>query len=497
MRPPIKIIRFSLLFLLVIGLGFTAWYLPGSSDHPPARKRLGDIETTLQLPEAWKGDLDEMTERRLVRILVPYSKTLYFIDRGQERGIVHDAGIELQKWLNRKYGSKKLPVRVAFIPSPREFLLDNLADGLGDIAAGNLTITPERLKHVDFTDPAPKPVNEIVVTGPASPTLNSIADLAKVPVYVRKTSSYYEHLVKLDADKKLGLNIKFADETLEDEGLLEMVNAGMTPLAIVDSHKAKFWSHIFKNITLREDLVINQGGKIAWAIRKNSPKLRAELDAFRKTEDNRYGLTNMLLKRYLGTTKYVENATHKDEIKKFDNLKHLFRKYADKYNLDTLLLLAQGYQESRLNQGTRSHAGAVGIMQVLPKTASSPPIEIHDVEKDPEQNIHAGAKYMRHLIGTYLNEPDLDQTNRLLLGLAAYNAGPGNLRKMRKKTSQMNLNPNLWFNHVEYGAAHVIGRETVQYVSNVYKYYLAYRLVEEDRRITQERTEAWKQKNLN
>jgi len=470
--------------LLIFWAGFILFLSPKTL-HPTKsiteKKRIGEIETTLPLPEAWIGDLDGMLERRMVRVLVPYNKMLYFHDKGRERGIVHDAGMELQKWLNRKYGRKSMPITVMFIPSSRQYLLQNLVDGLGDIAAGNLTVTPSRLAIVDFTDPHPKPVNEIVVTGPSAPLLKNVSDLEEVDIYVRKSSSYYEHLVNITEKQNLNFNLIPADEHLEDEDLLEMVNAGLLSLAVVDNHKAKFWAQIFDKISLREDLIINQGGKIAWAVRKNSPRLRSELNEFRKIEGNKKGVANVLLKRYLNSISYLKSATDRNELVKFDQLLELFKKYAEMYDLDALLMMAQGYQESRLDNSVRSGAGAVGIMQLLPSTAQSDPIQINGIESDPEQNIHAGAKYMRHLLDTYLSDPNLDSTNKLLLGLAAYNAGPGNLRKLRNQAVEMRLDPNIWFNNVEYAAAEIIGRETVQYVNNIYKYYLAYRLVEQQR----------------
>ena len=474
-----------ILFLIIsAGLGLLFWL---TTEHHPAKaiheqKRFENLDLALSLPKSWTGDLDGMLERRLVRILVPYSKTFYFLDRGQARGAVHDAGMELQKWLNRKYGSKTLPIRVIFIPTSRQHFFQELLDGNGDIIAGNLTITPMRQKQVDFTDPITHDINELVITGPASTNLRTIEDLAKETIYVRQSSSYYEHLQNLSNQRNLNLNIVPADEALEDEDLLEMVNAGLLPLAIVDSHKAAFWAQILSDITIREDLVVNQGGKIAWAIRKKSPKLLAELNAFIRSEGSQKGLANMLLKRYLVSTQPLSRATDEIELEKFDSLQDLFRKYAEIYKLDNLLLLAQGYQESRLDQSTRSRAGAVGIMQILPSTAASEHIKIKHIDTDVEQNIHAGAKYMRHLLDTYLSDPGMDQKNQLLLGLAMYNAGPGNVQKMRRQAVAMGLDQNIWFNNVEHAAAQLIGRETVQYVSNIYKYYLSYRLVEERRK---------------
>ena len=468
------------LVLLVICAGLVFW--PAGHKLPIAQhseqQRIEQVEMALPLPAPSTDDLDQMLERRLVRILVPFNKIFYFLDQGQARGIVHDLGMELQKWLTRRYGSKTLPIRVVFIPTSRQHLLTDLVDGHGDIAAGNLTITPERQKLVDFTQPSNKAVNEIVVTGPGAPVLNSFDDFGSLPVYVRKSSSYYEHLEKLAAEERLQLNLIPADEALEDADLLEMVNAGLIPLAIVDDHKATFWAQVFNDLTLRHDLAVNRGGRIAWAIRKNSPKLLAELNEFGRVEGNRKGLINMLLKRYLDSTRYVTRATDAQELAKFDALRDLFKKYAAMYGLDDLLLMAQGYQESRLDQSVRSRAGAVGIMQILPSTAAYEHIRIEDVASDPEQNIHAACKYMRYLLDKYLDDPQLDPTNRLLLGLAAYNAGPANMQRMRDKAAAMGLDPNRWFANVEHAAAQLIGRETVQYVSNIYKYYLAYRLVE-------------------
>ena len=485
-----KVKKAHLLTLFVILAALATWLLL-PRQHPVApvseERRIEEVESTLPVPKAWSGDLDEMRQRRLVRILVPYNKTQYFLDQGQAHGIVHDAGRELEKWLNRKHGNKTLPMRVIFIPTARKHLLQDLVEGFGDIAAGNLTITPERQKIVDFAGTGIRNVAEIIVTGPGAPEVNKLADLADIPIYVRESSSYHEHLTRLAEEQGLDLDIRLADEILEDEDLLEMVNAGLLPLAIVDDHKARFWMQFFSKIEIHEDLAINQGGRIAWAIRKNSPKLFAELKEFYRVEGRKKGLSNILLKRYLGSTKYVLNATDSDEIAKFDELVDIFKEYAGTYSLDYLLLMAQGYQESRLNQSARSHAGAVGIMQVLPKTAASKPVGLKGIESDVKKNIHAGAKYLRYLMDTYLNDPAIDERNRLLLGLAAYNAGPGNLRKIRRKTTEMGLDRNRWFDNVEHGAAQVIGRETVQYVSNIYKYYLAYLLVEERRRAREKR----------
>ena len=245
--------------------------------------------------------------------------------------------------------------------------------GLGDIVVAGVTVTAEREKFVDFTIPTTtKPINEIVVTGPQSPQLTSIDDLAGKEVFVRKTSSYWTHLEQLNArfkkEGKAAITLRAAPEDLEDEDLLEMLNAGLFGIAVVDDYKLELWSKIFPKIKSRPDLAVSTGGELAWAIRPNSPQLKAALDAFLKTHRQGTTFGNTLLKRYIGNTKFVAEARSPAEMKKFQSVVDLFRKYAGQYNVDFLLMLAQGYQESRLDQQVKSPVGAIGVMQVMPAT---------------------------------------------------------------------------------------------------------------------------------
>jgi membrane-bound lytic murein transglycosylase MltF len=146
------------------------------------------------------------------------------------------------------------------------------------------------------------------------------------------------------------------------------------------------------------------------------------------------------------------------------------------YEIEYLFAAAQGYQESRLDQSVRSHAGAVGIMQLLPATASDKSVAIAGID-EAEPNIHAGIKYMDYLRDRYFSDPDISPLNQALLALGAYNAGPGRMIGLRAKAEERGYDPNVWFDNVELIAAEEIGRETVQYVSNIYRYYLTYRLV--------------------
>lgn len=433
-----------------------------------------------QALKTWTGDWDGMVARNQVRVLVPFSKTFYFLDGGRQRGLTYDLMKIFEKQINKDLKRKTMQVQFVFIPVNRDELIPDLLNGVGDIAAGALTITPKRKKLIDFSEPFLTKVREIIVTGPSSPTLSSLDDLAGKTIHVRKSSSFYEHLVRVNASFKIAgtpeIKLVLAEENLEDEDLLEMVNAGLLPMLVMDSPKAEFWAKIFENIRLHPDIAVNTDGKIAWAFRKNSPKLKKVINQF--ASKNRKGslIGNMLFTRYLKNTKYVTNALATHERKKFQSLMHVFQKTARQYGFDWVLAMALGYQESTLDQRKRSAAGAIGVMQLLPSTARDPNVNIPNIEK-LEPNIHAGVKYLHFLHDQYFKNQDMDLLNQWLFAIASYNAGPARVAKLRTEARSMGLNSNKWFKNVELVAAKRIGRETVQYVSNIYKYFIAYRLI--------------------
>jgi membrane-bound lytic murein transglycosylase MltF len=433
-----------------------------------------------QALKTWTGDWDGMVARNQVRVLVPFSKTFYFLDGGRQRGLTYDLMKIFEKQINQDLKRKTVQVQFVFIPVNRDELIPDLLNGVGDIAAGALTITPERKKLIDFSEPFLTNVREIIVTGPNSPTLSSLDDLAGKTIHVRKSSSFYENLVRVNTSFKISgkpeIKLVPAEENLEDEDLLEMVNAGLLPMLVMDGPKAEFWAKILENIRLHPDIAVNTDGKIAWAFRKNSPKLKKVINQF--ASKNRKGslIGNMLFTRYLKNTKYVTNALATHERKKFQSLMHVFQKTAGQYGFDWVLAMALGYQESTLDQRKRSSAGAIGVMQLLPSTARDPNVNIPNIEK-LEPNIHAGVKYLHFLHDRYFKDQDMDLLNQWLFAIASYNAGPARVAKLRTEARSMGLNSNKWFKNVELVAAKRIGRETVQYVSNIYKYFIAYRLI--------------------
>lgn len=440
-----------------------------------------------EMLKPWEGDLPDMLDRRVIRVLTTYSKTFFFIDKGTQRGATHDLFIAFEKSLNqqlekdKKLKQRHLKVRIVFVPVERDQLLTALNEGKGDIVAANLTVTPSREQRVTFTQPLYTNVKELLLSGPTSPQVDNLEQLSGKTVFVRTSSSYYESLQALNAhfakESRPPVTLEVAPEALEDEDLIEMLNAGLIPLIVVDHHKAQFWKQVFPKIQIHENIVLRDNGEIAWAVRKNNPQLLALLNNFVKKNAKGSTLGNTLFLRYLKNAAYVKNAAAEKERQKFLAMVDLFKKYGERYQIDWLLMAAQGYQESRLNQTVRSPVGAIGVMQVMPSTGKE--LKVGDI-RSVEPNIHAGVKYMRWMIDRYYADKPMTPLDKVLFTFASYNAGPARIARLRVETEKRGFNPNVWFGNVEHLAAEKIGAETVTYVSNIYKYYIAYRLIMDD-----------------
>jgi len=441
------------------------------------------------LTAAWLGDLDGMAERHAVRTLVVSGGPQFFYDRGKPRGIVAELLVLLQKELNA--GLDRGPDQIEIVPMPvsRDRLIPALVNGNADLVAADLTITDARSDLVDFSIPLVRNVDEIVVFAPGKgDDVSVLDDLSGRTVYVRKSSSYFEHLSELNKDL-IGqglrpVRIDEANEYLRYQDILEMVNAGLVSATVVDSYKASYWSKIFPDMNVREELVVHAGGEIAWVFRKESPQLAAAINSFAR--DHRQGtlIGNVLINRYMENLDWVRNSSADESVERLRPLLEHFRSSAAENGLEPLMLAAQAYQESELDHSKESPAGAVGIMQIKPSTAADRNVGIDDISS-PADNIRAGARYMRFLMDRYFSEPEMGEVQQWLFALAAYNAGPARIQRLRNLAAAEGHDPNLWLDNVELIAARKIGRETVRYVRNVFKYYVAYRLAWEDRALRQ------------
>jgi membrane-bound lytic murein transglycosylase MltF len=456
--------------------------LKRQSAEATPRQDASQSTSSLEMPITFDrhlGDLDAMAKRHRIRALVVSSRSGFFYDNGHPQGIFYEAMEEFQRYANMKLKTGSVKIIVTYIPVRPEQMETALLEGVGDVVVYGVIVTPEREKIVLFTTPIDTNVKQVIVTGPKAPSVATLEDLSGKEVYVNPLTVYSENLQALSASlQKAGkppVLVKNADPNLTDEDLLEMVNAGLIPATVTLNVRAQFWSKVLPGLTLHPDMVLKEDGQLAFALRKDSPKLQALLNEFIKGRQKGTAFGNVLVARYLQKTKWVQDSTSTEEMKKFQSYVRYFQKYAAEYDFDYLMLVAQGYQESLLDQSRKNPSGAVGIMQVIPKYAAAAPINISDVHT-AEGNIQAGAKMLRNIADTYFKDDKLDPLNKTLMVFASYNAGPTRIARLRKKAASEGLDPNKWFGNVELMVAKEVGQETVQYVSNIYKYYVAYKL---------------------
>jgi membrane-bound lytic murein transglycosylase MltF len=437
---------------------------------------LNDIWPPLAQP--WKGDLDDMLDRGIIRVLTPFSLGSYHIDYGQQRGTNYEISKLMEKYIKKKFGKEAKELKVIIIPVRRDQLIPYLIKGYGDIVMGSLTITDSRKEVIAFATPMSNKIKELLVTGPSSPEINSIDDLSGQEVAVSLESSFYETLTNLNKkfkdEKKPEIKIVPVDPRLEREDVLEMVQSGLLPITVHDSHFLELWRKIFKDIVVHDDIPLKENVEIAMALRKDSPQLKKLLDEF--SHKHRHGtlITNIIYNRYIKNTEWVLPALEREPFSKMEEYVSLFKKYGEQYNFDWVLLASFAYQESRFDHNAKSRAGALGIMQILPSTAADKLIGINDIST-PENNIHAGTRYLSVLRDTYFSDEKLDDFERMLFTMAGYNAGPNRIRRMRKEAESHGLDPDKWFKNVEYVVASRIGREPVEYVGNIFQHYVAYK----------------------
>ena len=477
--------------------GALAAVAPSVTHARPATRQQRALDLAGGTAALLTGDFDQMLARRLIRVGVPYSRTHYYNERGRERGITAESMRDFEQWLNRRHARRlaRRPLTLVMLPTTRDTLLDDIAAGRTDLAAGNITVTPARLAQVDFFSPTDRPPGrELIAAGPGSPHVTSLQDLAGKTVHARGSTSFVDTLASWNTRfaqaGRTPIEVAPLPDDMEDEDVLELVAAGALDFCVVDEWKGRIWARALPGLVLRTDLVLRDDVRAGWAMRHGSPLLMAELDVFYRQHVKKHHLIEIRLADALRRATRLRNPASGAEHQRFAGHVALFEKYGERYGFDPLLLLAQGYQESGLRQDVVSPSGAVGLMQLLPATGAA--MKVGDI-RQTEANVHAAVRYMDKLMTRYLGDAPLSRQQRTLFALASYNAGPARIAGLRKVAAERGVDPNTWFGQVERLAAERIGLETTTYVRNIYKYYVAYTLTDETRarqRATRERAES-------
>ena len=468
-------------FLLVFASGMVFSFSSQKSQAQLDKEFREELRKTLQLAsgfvEEHTHDLPEMLKTRRIRVLTTYNFTNYFFHKGQTFGFEHSNMEEYRKFLMKGKGRNELQVDFFYFPVPHDILIEALNRGFGDIVAANLTIIPERSQEVDFTEPYLWGVKEILISRKGDEKIEKLEDISGKKVHVRGGSSYETSLQKLNLEfEKKNLKpvrIETLPGLFGTDGIIEMVDSGLIDYTIADSHLASLASKIFPDIHAHEKIVFNPDVRFGWMVRKNNPKLKASLNQFAATVKKGTLLGNMFYNRYFKDNPWQRKGLSQEDLKQLASYKQIAKKYCDKYDLDWLLLAALAYQESRFDSKARSQAGAVGLIQMLPSTGKD--MGFKDISS-PENNLHAGAKYLRWIMDRYFNEENISTDDRIRFALAAYNAGPANIQRSRALAEKMDLDGKQWFNNTELGVIREVGFEPVHYVRNINKYYLAFRI---------------------
>ena len=437
------------------------------------------LEQASRLSEPHTDDLPAMIDRRTVRVLTTYSLSSFFVVEGQGHGFEYSLAKEYERFLNRGYTRRDLHTVIEYIPVPEALLVPCLLRGIGDIIAAGRSINHKPDPGTRYTEPYLTDVHHVFVTHKDAPAIKTLEDLSDRQIIIRPIRHHLETILKVNeqlGQKRLPpIRLVRAHTYLTAEDMLELINAGIFELSIVENHIADTWATVMPNVRISNHLLAEQRSSVAWLVRAENPMLRESLNRFleRYRKGTLHG--NIYFDRYFNNIRWIKNPLAPTEQERFAAFAPLFKKYGQQYGIDWMLLVAIAFQESGLDPKVRSHAGAVGLMQVLPSTASDKRIQIQNIE-DIENNIHAGTKYLALLRDTYFKDLKDFPSTQMRFSLAAYNAGPLKINRSRKAALKMGFDPNRWFQHGEFAALKYIGQEPVRFVSNVNKYYLAYTL---------------------
>ena len=422
------------------------------------------------------GDLPEMQRRGVLRVITRNNAATFFLWRGEQMGFEFE--------LLREFAKRRdLHVEVVIAPEHAS-LFEMLEQGAGDVAAASLPIdVPPRTPDVVMTRPF-NYVYDHLVARHDDDSILGFEDFNARTVTVRRSSTHWRTLERL-RDAGLKVDIAPAPEDAETEALIAAVGEGHIDLTVAASHvldiELGHRSDVRKAFTLRGPV------PLGWAVRRDNPELLAALNEFLDKE-YRGLFFNVVYQKYFENPvrmrRHREDRVDHEQADGLSPWDEMVKREVETYGFDWPLIVAQMYQESRFNPKARSHAGAIGLMQLLPRTARE--FGVRRL-RDPEQSIRAGVAYLAWLHSRF--EPDLTVKDRIWFALAAYNAGYGHVTDARRLASEeLGLDPNRWFDNVEEAMrllskrayyrntvhGYVRGYEVVNYVREIRERYRSY-----------------------
>ena len=445
----------------------------------PAAEDLSNLETTMtrHTRVRYVADLEEVKRRGVLRVLTRNNSSHYFLARATERGFQFE--------LVRAF-AKELGVRLAMVvPPSRDALIGALLDGEGDLIAAGMSVTPARAEKVLFTPKIFTARRAVATHLQTVRTLDSLEDLPKFLIHVDFHSTTLRDLRRVEAQLDRRLRIAPVTDGAEMEEMLRRVSEGSYEATVADTQLIELAQAAGLDVVGRVE--VGAARPKAWAVHPASPDLREAATRF--LARNRRLVAIFKTRYFSPSSKFARRAREAefraDTQGKLSPYDHLLKKAATETGLDWRPLAAVVYTESRFDPNAESPWGAIGLMQVLPKTAAS--VGVRGRLKDPERNILAGARYLARLARRF--EADgVAKRQRVRFALASYSAGLGHILDARRLAAMTQRDPNRWFSHVEEAlrlktdrrwhekTRHGYARayETIKYVSKVQSRYDVY-----------------------
>ncbi len=389
-------------------------------------------------------DLDDIRKTGKLIVVTDFNSINYFIYKGQPLGFQYEMLQELSDYLD-------LEVEVK-VNNDLEKNFDNLIQGNVDLIASNLTISRERKEIADFTIPHSQTRQVLVQRVPENikkftdmeELIRNPLDLGGKTVYVQKNSSHALRLKNLT--EEIGENIHVVEVPIETEQLIRMVSRGEIEYTAADEDIARVNSSYFPNLDVETAISFPQNQ--AWALRESSVELKREIDLwmeeFRQTR--KYAI---LYRKYFKSNRLagiVKSDYYYPETGKISPYDEIFKQEAERIGWDWRLIASMAYQESRFNPNAVSWAGAFGLMQLMPGTATS-----FGVSQNSTTNaqIRAGVRFI-HWLDMQLDDYIEDETERIKFILASYNVGLGHVLDAMRLTEKYGKNPKIWEDNVEF-----------------------------------------------
>ncbi len=460
-QPYTRALQLLLAFVLVLGVLAAR----------PADARLAGPQQSVPLSQA--RDLAQIRSSKVLRVLVNQSRNSSGEVKGEPVGIEYHRLRALEHHLNARAGDGHR-IRLKIIPRAKEQLLAALQRGEGDLAAPGELLDPSSLRGLNASAPVLAQVSLMLVGRKGERGVRRVEQLSGRTIALTTASAagstIHEINQKLALRKLAPIKVEWVDPSLAVEDVLEMVQAGIYHLTVVERPIAQRWARVMPRLHLEGRLQLTAPQATHWYVRRDATVLLAAVDRFLqgyRAPDNQDAAFERIYRRQYR----VHNPLARDNRQRLESLRPVLQKHAAAQQMDWLNLAALAFKESTLNPKARGMGGAHGLMQITPAAAKR--VGVGNTAT-VDGNVQASARYLALIRRKFFASPKLNERERMAFILAAYNLGPERVQAMRAEARRRGLNGNQWFFQTERIAMEQVGMGPVNFVNSVNKYFLAF-----------------------